>query len=184
MFKTGKTFLEYIFLLHGPPAVFRNKKIKKRQLLLHFISRFLLKQKVITLPPRGDDSNALSLPKWEDSPADCGASFCTNYPPHVVHPQAFNLRPQTTPLFVFPSSLQLTGSSTAKLQHGPLCLWWLCTAIKEEKGGRKRGMMTRGREKECGRGRARERNKDINNVFSQRDDPWPSRGIWFIWLSG
>lgn len=29
MFKTGKTFLEYIFLLHGPPAVFRNKKIKK-----------------------------------------------------------------------------------------------------------------------------------------------------------
>lgn len=28
-----------------------------------------------------------------------------------------------------------------------------------------------------------ERNKDINNVYSQRDDPWPSRGIWFIWLS-
>lgn len=29
-----------------------------------------------------------------------------------------------------------------------------------------------------------ETNKDINNVFTQRDDPWPSRGIWFIWLSG
>lgn len=33
------------------------------------------------------------------------ASFCTNYPPHVVYPQAFNLGPQTTPLSVFPPSL-------------------------------------------------------------------------------
>lgn len=29
-----------------------------------------------------------------------------------------------------------------------------------------------------------ERNKDINSVFLQRDDLWPSSGIWFIWLSG
>jgi len=65
MFSTGKTFLEYIFLLHGPPAVFRNKIGGKKLLLLHLISRFLLERKVITLPPRGNDLNALSLLKNE-----------------------------------------------------------------------------------------------------------------------
>lgn len=137
MFRTRKTFLEYIFLLHGPPAVFRFF-FTKRQHLLHFISRFFLQQKVLTLPPRGENSNALNFSIWEDSPADCGASFCTNYPPHVVHPQAFNLGPQTASLSVFPPSLQLTDSSTAKLQHVPQCFRWRCRTIKGQEEGKRR----------------------------------------------
>lgn len=53
---------------------------------------------------------------------------------------------------------------------------------KERKKARE-GMMKRDERRSAGEEEV-ERNKDINNVFSQRDDPWPSRGIWFIWLSG
>lgn len=54
----------------------------------------------------------------------------------------------------------------------------------EKEGRREKRLMKRGWRKEYMQGEEVERNKDINSVFSQRDDPWPSRGIWFIWLSG
>lgn len=37
MFRTEKTFVEYIFLLHGPPAVFKNKKMKKTTFAAFYI---------------------------------------------------------------------------------------------------------------------------------------------------
>ena len=50
MFRTEKTFLEYILLLRGPPAVFRNniyikKIIKNRQL---FFAAFHIKVPPVT----------------------------------------------------------------------------------------------------------------------------------------
>lgn len=148
MFNTRMTFLEYIFLLHGSPAVLRKKK--SMQLLLHFISRFLLQLKVITLAPRGDDSNALSLPKWEDSPADCSASNYTNYPPHVVHPQAFNLGPQLLPCLSFLLSfswqvLRLLSSSM------DLCVCHDCAEQSRERKNERKEWWRGGKRRSAGK---------------------------------
>lgn len=39
---------------------------------------------------------------------------------------------------------------------------------------REEGMMKEGERRSMSKEEVVERNKDINNMFSQRDDPWPS----------
>lgn len=63
--------------------------------------------------------------------------FCSNYPAHVVCPEAFHPGPQTTPRPAFPSfPLVETGSLTAVIQHKPLFLRRLCSMIEEDKDHR------------------------------------------------
>ena len=100
MFRRRTASLEYIFLLHGTPAGLGNLEYgikRKRQLLLSSCSH----TNVITSNPRGAESTALGSPNGYIHLQTTERRFDTNYPAHVVHPEAFHLGPQTTPRLPF-----------------------------------------------------------------------------------